>query len=87
MRNPGCKTFSLIFNEGCNNNANMGEILELDIEACDLLPVIIDTSTWACNKYVCSTLFTSYIFQNNKIRISFHYWILWSYSTHNLLIF
>ena len=43
--NPGCEIFSLIFNKGWNNNANMGEILELDIEACDLLPVIIDTST------------------------------------------
>ena len=44
-RNPGCETFSLIFDEGYNNNVNMGETLELDIETCDLLLVIIDTST------------------------------------------
>ena len=71
-RNPGCETFSLIFDEGYNNNVNMGETLELDIETCDLLLVIIDTSTWACNKYnVCSTLFTGYTIK--IMRLEFHF--------------
>ena len=40
-----------IFNKGYNNNVNIEEILELDIKTCNLLLVIIDTSTSAYNKY------------------------------------
>ena len=43
-RNSGCETFSLIFNEGYDENINIGETLELDIETCDLLPVVTDTN-------------------------------------------
>ena len=43
-RNPGCETFSLVFDEGYDSNINIGDTLELDIETCDLLPVVIDTS-------------------------------------------
>ena len=57
--NLGCETFSLIFDKGYDNNANMGETLELDIETFDLLLVIIDTSTWAYKKY---DLYSTFIY-------------------------
>ena len=71
-QNPSCETFSLIFDEEYDNNANMGETLELDIETCDLLPVIIDTSTWAHKKWV---LFYFYLLAAHFeiMRLEFHF--------------
>jgi len=43
--NPGCESFSLIFDEGYDNNVNIRNTLDLGIETCNLLPVIMDTSS------------------------------------------
>ena len=40
--NPGAEAFSLVFDEGYDDSVNIGETLELDVETCDLLPIIIN---------------------------------------------
>ena len=42
-QNPGCDTFSLVFDEGCDKDLNVGGTFDLDFETCDLLPFIINT--------------------------------------------
>ena len=42
-QNPGYESFSLVFDEGYSNNVNLRDALELDIETCDLLRVIISS--------------------------------------------
>ena len=41
-QNPGCESFSLVFDEGCDSNINVGENLDLGVETCDLLPFFIN---------------------------------------------
>ena len=46
-QNPGCESFSLVFDEGYDSNINFGETLDLHIETCDLLPFVINPSNEA----------------------------------------
>ena len=39
--NPGCETFSLVFDEGYESNVSIAGALDLDIGTIDLLPVTI----------------------------------------------
>lgn len=37
--NLSCKSFSLVFDKGCNSNINIEGTLDFEMETCDLLPV------------------------------------------------
>ena len=43
--NPGCECFSLIFDGGFDSNVNIGEVPDIELPICDLMPVIINTDS------------------------------------------
>ena len=41
--NPGCECFTLKYDGGFDLNVNIGDVPELDLPTCDLMPVVMST--------------------------------------------